>query len=253
MFPPKLRRWHTWQRALWLLAHEPRTFAWKTYRLLRPMRPAYRRRFRMRLGQWLVYHNQAIAFTHCSWMGVQTLKNPLDAWIYQEIFYEVRPDVVIEIGSYSGGSTLYLAHLLDLLDKGQVISIDIDRSHYHVQHPRIVTITGDSAARETVERVQALCCGKSVLVIHDGDHTREQVLNDLRSYAPLVSYNSYLIVEDGIIDLFKPGDSLGRYTEGPLVAIEQFLKEGPDFEVDHRNCGAEAPRLQAGEEAPLRP
>jgi protein-L-isoaspartate O-methyltransferase len=135
MFPPELRHWHSWQRALGQLAREPRTFAWKTHRLLRPMRPVYRRRFGMRLGQWLVYHNQTIAFTRCSWMGVQTLKNPLDAWIYQEILYEGPPDVVIEIGSYSGGSTLYLAHLLDLLGKGQVISIDIDRSHYQGSGP----------------------------------------------------------------------------------------------------------------------
>ncbi|MCK4390590.1 MAG: hypothetical protein KAV83_10190 [Desulfobacterales bacterium] len=57
-------------------------------------------------------------------MGIPTLKNVLDAWIYQEIIYEVQPEIVIEIGSYNGGFTVYMANLLELLKKGKVVSID---------------------------------------------------------------------------------------------------------------------------------
>ena len=60
-------------------------------------------------------------------MGVRAIKNPFDCWIYQEIITEIRPDVIVEIGSAAGGSTLYLAHLLDLLGHGSVVSIDINR------------------------------------------------------------------------------------------------------------------------------
>jgi cephalosporin hydroxylase len=199
---------------------------------LRRVVHGYRRRFRMTLGAWLGYHQADVVFEGCSWMGVKAWKNPLDAWIYQEIVYEVRPDVIVEVGSASGGGALYLAHLLELMDHGQVVSVDIDRSTFVAEHPRLLTVTGPSSAPETVAQVAELCRGKRALVIHDADHTKEQVLADLRCYAPFVSVGSYLIVEDGIVDLYHPWEKLGVSYEGPLAATEEFLRTTDEFEVD---------------------
>ncbi len=208
--------------------------AWmrRLYRRRRPMRKEYRRRLGIRLHQWLLYHQNHIVFEKCHWMGVRAFKNPFDAWVYQEIIYEVKPDVIVEIGSAMGGSTLYFANLLDLIGKGTVLSIDIDRSKYNVQHERIVAITGDSSAPETVATVSELTRGKSVMVVHDGGHTKEQVLKDLRAYCGLVSIGSYFIVEDGIIDLFNPGDGIGMWGEGPLAAVDEFVRENRDYVID---------------------
>ncbi|MFN2606527.1 MAG: CmcI family methyltransferase [Acidimicrobiales bacterium] len=173
-----------------------------------------------------------MVFEDCSWMGVQTWKNPLDAWIYQEIVHEVRPDVIVELGSASGGSALFLAHLLELLGHGVIVSVDIDRTSFVAEHPRLLTVTGPSSAAATVEQVVELCRGKRALVIHDADHAKEQVLEDLHCYAPLVGVGSYLIVEDGIVDVFRPWEALGVSYEGPLAAIEAFLRTTDDFEVD---------------------
>ncbi len=41
------------------------------------------------------------------WMGHQTLKCPLDLWVYQEILWEIRPGLVIECGTATGGTTLF--------------------------------------------------------------------------------------------------------------------------------------------------
>jgi len=73
----------------------------------------------MRLNAWLHYHQDEIVFAQTTWMGVPAQKNPLDAWIYQEIIFAVKPDIILEIGSYAGGSTLYFAHLLDILGTGK--------------------------------------------------------------------------------------------------------------------------------------
>jgi len=196
------------------------------------VREIYRRRFSISLRQWLLYHQHRIIFSRSSWMGVPMLKNPLDAWVYQELLYEIQPDIVIEIGSAAGGSTLFLAHLLDIIGKGQVISIDIDRSTYHVQHPRIITITGDSASPQVVDQVAGLCKNKTVIVIHDGDHHKEQVLKDLALYSPFVSVGSYFIVEDGIVDLFEPLEMMWERRDGPLMAVEEFIKLNPHFQID---------------------
>jgi len=227
----QLSRREIWQNRLRLLA--PRTVYKLINRVVRFRPKEYRKIYRMTLRRWFLYHNKHIVFDNCHWMGVGTLKNPLDAWIFQEIIFEVRPDVVVEIGSAAGGTTLFLANMLDLIGKGQVVSVDIDRSSFDVTHPRIDCVTGDSSSPQTVGHVAALCEGKSVLVIHDGDHNKPQVLKDLKAYAPLVTVGSYFIVEDGLIDLFKPNMLFGFFPDGgPLEAIKEFLRWNCDFIAD---------------------
>src|SRR5207237_5612429 len=75
-------------------------------------------------------------FEDTQWMGVPCLKCPLDLWAYQEIVFETKPDLIIETGSYKGGSALFLAHLFDLMGNGHVVSIDIEHRE-RPQHPRI--------------------------------------------------------------------------------------------------------------------
>lgn len=175
-----------------------------------------------------------------SWMGVPTRKFVTDLWIYQELLHERKPEIIVEIGSLFGGTTLYLAHLCDLMDNGRVISVDLTRQVYQVSHPRITEITGTSGDPEIIAEVQSLCRNKTTMVIHDGSHIYEQVLNDLTQFAPLVSRGQYLIVEDGVVDIFKNvTGTLGRtYHEnfpsgGPLKALDAFLRQFPEqFEID---------------------
>jgi cephalosporin hydroxylase len=215
-----------------MLFKDPATTLRYAGRLLLPMRADYRRRLSMNLRQWLIYHQTDLVFGGCHWMGARAHKNPMDAWIYQELLWELKPEVVVEIGSCYGGTTLFLSHMLDIIGSGTVVSVDIDRSKFEVKHPRIVEVTGDSGSREVVARVTELCRGKRTLVIHDGDHAGEPVLRDLRAYAPLVSVGSYLIVEDGVMDLFRPGDGIGTFAPGPLWAIEHFVGENTNFVVE---------------------
>lgn len=213
-------------------AKNPKQIYRKLSRRYRPMKKKYRARFNLTLKSWLLHHQKTIVFKKCSWMGIRAMKNPMDAWIYQEIIYEVKPGVIIEIGSKEGGSTLYLANLLDLLGKGTVISIDIDHSDFRPKHPRIQLLTGDSSSSTIVGKTFQKCRGEKVMIIHDGGHSKTQVLQDLRLYNSLVSIGSYFIVEDGIIDLFTPGDGVGDSTDGPLAAIEEFLATNPQFIID---------------------
>lgn len=220
-----------WARNRRLLAENPRLFFQKLATWLRPMRSDYRRRWSRGLRRWLLRYQKEVAFDKVTWMGLTARKLVLDAWVYQQILFETRPEVVIEIGNAEGGSTKFLANMLDLLGAGEVIAVDIDHSIFRGQHPRVTLVTGDSAALGTVARVAELARGRQGLVIHDGDHTRGHVLEDLRAYAPFVRPGCYFIVEDGIIDLFRAGDGLGG-VNGPLGAVEQFVQEDPRFQID---------------------
>lgn len=165
-----------------------------------------------------------------SYFGVRAQKNPLDAWVYQEILYEMRPDVVIEIGNANGGGALYLAHLCDLLGKGRVIGIDL--SHRQVPdevkaHPRITFIDGDACER--FDEVSRMIGGdETVLVIEDSSHTYANTLNVLRLYSQLTRPGDYFIVEDSIC---RHGLPVGP-DPGPYEAIDDFVQENPEFEID---------------------
>ena len=56
------------------------------------------------------------------WLGTRVLKLPLDLWMYQELLFRERPDVIIESGTFSGGSALYLASICDLIGAGRVVT-----------------------------------------------------------------------------------------------------------------------------------
>lgn len=164
---------------------------------------------------------------HSTYFGVPAIKNPNDCWVYQEIIYEQKPDVIIEIGNYHGGSTLALAHLCDLLGKGRVIGLDI--SHQHIpavvrSHPRITLLEGDACAH--FDQVCQLLAGQpNVLIIEDSSHTYENTLAVLRTYSPLIPVGGYFIVEDGIC---HHGLAEGPQP-GPYEAIETFCQENDGF------------------------
>ena len=167
---------------------------------------------------------------HTWYFGVKAVKNPIDAWVYQEIIHEIRPDIIIEIGNAYGGGTLHLAHLLDLLGHGKVIGVDLQHQTIAPgieRHPRITFITGDAC--ESILRVKALIApGDTVLVIEDSAHTYANTLNVLRTYSPLVTPGSYLIVEDSHC---HHGVDTGP-SPGPYEAIETFLRENDCFKSD---------------------
>ena len=218
-------------RNLKLLARDPALFSKKVASWLHPMRADYRRIWDGGLRRWMIRYHKELLFDKISWMGTTARKMILDAWVYQQILYEVKPDFIIEIGNAEGGSTKYLANILDLLGRGEVIAVDIDHSLFQVEHPRIHLVTGDSLAPETLRQVAEIARGGRGLIIHDGDHSREHVLRDLHAYAHFVGVGSYFIVEDTVIDLFRAGDGLGS-VNGPLAAVEQFLGEDSRFQID---------------------
>jgi cephalosporin hydroxylase len=169
------------------------------------------------------------AWTMARWLGVQALKNPLDLWIYQEIVADTRPELIVETGTWRGGSALYLASICDLLDLGEIVSIDIEplRDDYP-QHPRITYLAGRSSTDpDVVAEIRERADGRRMLVILDSDHSQAHVEAELEAYAPLVPVGCYVVVEDS---------NIGRIREdlmpGPFQAVETFLAKTDEFEID---------------------
>lgn len=175
----------------------------------------------------LSFYGGALQQTY--WLGVPVLKSPLDCWVYQELIHELRPDLIIETGTDLGGSALFLASICDLVDHGRVVSIDLRRAA-RVAHPRITFLVGDSTSAETIDQVRRAAAGADrVMVILDSDHHAAHVGRELRAYREFVSPGSYLVVEDTNVNGHPV---MPEHGPGPYEAVEEFLREDPDFQVD---------------------
>jgi cephalosporin hydroxylase len=176
------------------------------------------------------YDKRVQTWGSMTWFGIPTQKYPTDMWIYQEIVYEVKPDLIIEAGTFKGGSALYLAHLLDQLGKGSVVTFDITDWKGQPKHPRIAYFLTSSTSEEAENAVKAhIKPGYKVLVILDSDHSKKHVLNELMLYAKYVTPGSYLIVEDTNVNGHPVYPEFGP---GPMEAVEDFLRTTSDFRID---------------------
>ena len=62
--------------------------------------------------------NHKQTYDNTYWMGIRSMKCPLDLWIYQEILFKTKPDIIIETGTNEGGTSLFLASICDMMDNG---------------------------------------------------------------------------------------------------------------------------------------
>ncbi len=195
--------------------------------------------FRMISEAWLQcgFDNKYVySFT---WMGRPIIQFPEDLIRVQEIIFQVRPDVIIETGVAHGGSLVFFATLLKALGRGRVIGVDTEfRPHNrkaieeHFLFNLITLIEGNSVEPTVVQKVKSLLKpDEKVLVLLDSNHSKGHVLAELRAYSPLVSLNSFLIAEDGIMEQVAGSPkSKSEWTwNNPKAAVEAFLLEQKEF------------------------
>lgn len=179
----------------------------------------------------ILFHKRAAeTFNNTYWRGTNIQKCPFDMWVYQEILHETKPDVLVEAGTFKGGSAYYFASLFDLMGKGRIITIDIEAQPNLPVHPRITYLVGSSTSDEILQKVKSLIKpGETVMVSLDSDHHAPHVLKELQLYSPLVTSGQYLVVED---THFNGHPILARFGPGPFEAVEEFLGSQPPFAVD---------------------
>lgn len=166
-----------------------------------------------------------------SWFGYEMMKCPLDLWIYQELLVRTRPDVLVETGTWRGGSALYLAMLFDQIGHGHVVTVEVDVKPNLPEHPRIKYLVGSSLDEAVIAQVRAAVGTQRAMVILDSHHSAEHVYQELKAYSAFVQTGDYLIVEDSNINGHPVYE---KYGPGPTEALEKFLSESDEFEVDRR-------------------
>ncbi|MAI66137.1 MAG: cephalosporin hydroxylase [Alteromonas sp.] len=184
-----------------------------------------------------------------TWMGVPVIQFPQDLIAMQELIWRIKPDVIVETGVARGGSIIFYASMMEMMgiDNGQVIGIDIDiREHNreviqkHPMYKRIQLIEGSSVDSNVVEQVKSLISNKkNVMICLDSMHTEEHVLQELHNYSDFVTNGSYLVVFDTSIDDMPEDffeDRPWGHNDNPKTAIDKFLQNNRDFEIDRAVC-----------------
>jgi cephalosporin hydroxylase len=194
-----------------------------------------------------------------SWMGRPVIQYPQDIVAMQELIWSVKPDLIIETGIAHGGSLIFSASMLALLDlydaietgltvdpkksSRKVLGIDIDiRAHNRMAieaHPmasRIEMIQGSSIAPDIIEQVKAIAAKYSrILVCLDSNHTHDHVLAELEAYGLLTSIGSYCVVFDTVVeDMPKEvfSDRPWGPSNNPKTAVWKYLESCTAFEID---------------------
>lgn len=208
---------------------------------------------------WMNHANLRKYSYHFDWLGRPIIQYPQDIVAMQELIWEVRPDLIIETGIAHGGSLIFSASMLALLDlvdaveancpidprqsRRKVVGVDIDiRSHNreaiesHPMASRIRMVQGSSIDEKVIAEVRKIAAGhERIMVCLDSNHTHEHVLRELEAYAPMTTKGSYCVVFDTIVEdmpasMFPdrpwgPGDN-------PKTAVREYLKTHPEFEID---------------------
>ena len=133
--------------------------------------------------------------THGSftWKDHIVFKSVFDLAIYSMLIEELKPDVIIEIGSGKGGSAVWLADMVKILGlNSKIYSYDINKPDFSYPDVRFIEFDLNSL-NEYVDFPEKESWVGSKLIIEDAHVNISEVLNKIDSK---VSKGDYLIVED---------------------------------------------------------
>jgi cephalosporin hydroxylase len=151
------------------------------------------------------------------WKGMPLFKTVYDMAIYSMLIWQLKPAVIVEIGSGTGASAVWLADLLRLYGiDGHVISFD--RRKPQVTADRVTFLQGDCWRIERDFDSALLSGARGPALLLEDAHVNVTAV--LRYFHPLLRRGDYLVVEDSV---------------GKREAILEWLRPHPDlYRVDCR-------------------
>lgn len=140
--------------------------------------------------------------TCMQWKGMPIYKTLYDFSIYSMLIQEVMPKTILEFGSGSGASAVWLADLMATSQiDGKVYSIDINK--IDLQHERVKFIEADCEEIDGNFLNEYLSDLPHPWVVIDDVHVN--TLNLLHFLNNYLESNDYLVIEDSIIPAKNQG------------------------------------------------
>ena len=164
------------------------------YRIRRIEKPGQERQ-RSELGPHSMRLSQG-AWDSLNWRGLPLFKTVYDFALYPMLIWELQPKTILELGSGTGASAVWMGDLLQAFGiRGQVVSLDLRPPE--ISHPRVRFIGGDcERIDEALPVMELIGLGHPWLVLEDA---HVNVLGVLRHLHPQIRRGDYLVVEDSSI------------------------------------------------------
>jgi len=159
-----------------------------------------------------------------SYRGRSLVKMPEDLRTYEQVIEGTKPDTIVELGTFAGGSALWYRDRLRLFSGSDilVVTVDVDRRcEGFSPNERVIFIEDDLTLERTQRKVAGLVAGRRVMVVDDSAHTYDVTTKALEGYGDLVSQGCYFVVEDGVVD--EPDLTVWPGAGGVQPAIADFL------------------------------
>lgn len=164
------------------------------------------------------------------WKDLEMTKFPNDIYIYQQLIWLTKPDVIVEVGTQRGTSAQFFDELIKATKKTNSVVVTIDINP--VPEPQksvleslgVVMITGDIGQVTTQQQVVPYIKGKNFLLVDDGSHRYKDVMVSLKFFQEHQAPGGYMIVEDGITDVM-----LSRENKNALDAVDDFLSVNTEY------------------------
>jgi cephalosporin hydroxylase len=173
---------------------------------------------------------QSLAWEGTTWLGHRVGNCPTDLLAYQDLIAEVKPAWVIETGAGDGGRALFLATICELVDHGQVLSINPGVGEDHPKHPRLRYLEGNPIDESTIEQVREIV-GETpnALVILGSSRGVVHMAKEFELYSPFAAIGSYVVMINTILN---GNPVLPEFGAGPAEAVNQIMRTRSDFEQD---------------------
>jgi cephalosporin hydroxylase len=177
---------------------------------------------------------RTLRWQETTWLDHNVERPPTDLFAYQELLSRTRPDVVVEIGTGTGGRAYFLATILDLLGNGRVVSIDKsapkESTSERPTHPRITYIHGEPLDPAVIAQVHELAGPEpNGLLILASRSAAYRTTHEFRAYQDLIPVGSYAIFEDTVINGHPVWTEFGP---GPSEAVRGIVQRRGDFASD---------------------
>jgi|GEM_PF-327595 len=156
--------------------------------------------------------------------GLKATLFPTDFWVYQELIFQLAPDIVIMSGELSSGTLLAVGHMLQTAGGGRLIVVHTGRDNISEDVLSVVKTTFLQGSMEGHYKEVAGLIGADdqVLMIHRSSTSGDSLQASLKMYGTLITEGSYLILEK------TPDVAYGAFT----LAVDAFLLDNRYFRVD---------------------
>ncbi len=153
-------------------------------------------------------------FDCLQWKGLPLFKTVYDFSLYPMLLWALKPATIIELGSGTGASAVWLADIAAMAGVGaELYSVDLVKPA--LQHDRVHFIEGDCQAIERVFDAQFLSTAPHPWLLIEDAHVN--VVGVLAHFHQYLTPGDYAIVED----------SAEKQEE-----IRRFLAQAPGYKVD---------------------